>query len=417
METTHIYSLSDPGLIDDPYGGFGVIREEAPVARGDLGGRPVWIVTRHDDVSTVLGDRRFVNNSLSLPGSTVDARAETLVGMGVSRDRVPYLAGNLVHTDPPDHTRLRKLVTRAFSARRVKELRPRVRVLTDELLTTLPGHAGPDGTVDFIEHFAYPLPITVICELLGVPASDRPRWRSWSEDYTSADIGRMDTMLAAMSTYLRELAEQRRAEPTDDLFTALLQAHDEDNGRLSDTELITMVLTLMIAGHETTAHLLGNGLVALLTHPDQLALLRGSPELMPGAVQELLRWCSPIVVGMLRYAAEDVTVGDTLIRQGECVQVVLGSANHDPRRYPDPDRLDITRPAGAAGAHHLAYSHGPHYCLGASLANQEAEVAFTALLGTYPHLALAVPREQLDWKPLPLIRQLAHLPVTLGTPS
>jgi cytochrome P450 len=398
-QTSHEYSPSDPELVDDPYGGS-----------------PLWIITRHDDVSAVLADRRFVVNSRSLPGGT-DFYIEMLAKMGISEDFAPYIAGNLVHIDPPDHTRLRKLVSRAFSVRRISALRPRVEAISNELLDVLPGHAN-GGIVDLVEHFAYPLPITVICELMGVPTEDRPKWRTWSRDCGSMDPQRMNTMLADLSAYVRELAERRRTEPADDLITGLIQAHDQDSDRLSDTELITMVLTLVIAGHETTAHVIGNGIAALLTHPDQLALLCDDPTLMPGAVQELLRWCGgPSDTAMLRFATEDMTVGDTLIRQGDRVQTVLSTANRDPRRYVRPEFLDVTRRPDTIGVPHLTYSHGAHYCLGASLANQEAEVAFTTIFDRYPNLTLAVSPEHLEWKPLPLTRQLARLPVTLGTPS
>jgi len=376
-----------------------------------FGGEPVWLVTRHEDVSAVLTDRRLVMNCRSLPGGT-DTYAQVLVKMGISEELAPYIAGNLVHVDPPDHTRLRKLVSRAFSARRITALRPRVEAIADELLDALPNHAV-NGTVDLIEHFAFPLPITVICELLGVPAEDRPKWRDWSRDCASMDPRRMNAMLTDISAYIRELARQRRAEPADDLLTGLIQVHDEDDGRLSDAELITMVMTLVIAGHETTAHLIGNGVAALLTHPDQLALLRQDPTLMPGAVQELLRWCGPAVTAMLRHATEDMTIGGTSFHRGDRVQAVLSSANKDPQRYDRPDELDVTRTAGV----HLEYSQGIHYCLGAGLANQEAEVAFTALLARYPDLTLAVPEDGLDWQPLPFSRQLVRLPVALGTPA
>lgn len=409
------YQLNSLELASDPYAGFGRIREEAAVARGRLAdGSPVWIVTRHDDVTTVLEDPRFVSNSLSLPGGAIDTHAESLRKYGISRHLVPYLAGNMIHTDPPDHTRLRKLVTRAFSARQVTALLPRIKAITGDLLDALPGRAdgGDAGTVDLIEHFAYPLPITIICEMLGVPAQDRPRWRAWSQDYTSMGMIRMNTMLAQMSGYVRDLIELRRAEPGNDILTRLIQAHD-DSDRLSDTELITMVLTLMIAGHETTAHLIGNGVLALLTHPGQLALLQADPALAAAAVQELLRWCSPVVTAKLRYAAQAVMLGDTLIEQGDAVLTVLGSANHDPRRFTRPELLDITRPA-ARGVAHLAYSYGAHYCLGATLANQETEVALTALFARYPNLALAAPPGELQWRTIPGTRQLARLPVKLG---
>jgi cytochrome P450 len=388
----------DPELVDDPYGG----------------GR-FWLVTRHEDVSAVLTDRRFAINSASLPGQA-DGYADVLARMGISADLIPYLTGNLVHLDPPDHTRLRRLVSSAFSARRIAALRPRVEAITEELLDTLPG-AAMDGTVDLIETFAFPLPITVICELLGVPAADRPQWRGWSRDCTSLDPRRMEPTLTAVSAQIRDLAARRRAEPADDLITDLTQVHDQDDDRLSDTELVTMVLTLMIAGHETTAHLIINGVATLLTHPEQLALLRDDPSLMPGAVQELLRWCGPATTAMPRYAMEDVTIADTRISRGETVQALLSTANHDPACFEAPDSLDVTRRADGTAAQHLGYSRGAHYCLGAGLANQEAEVAFTALLRRYPGLALAVPADQLQWKPLPYSRQLTRLPVMLGTPA
>ncbi len=384
----------DPELVDDPYGGGSY-----------------WLVTRHDDVNAVLTDRRLVMNSASLPGR-VDGYVELLGQMGLPADLIPYISGNLVHLDPPDHTRLRGLVSKAFSARRIASLRPRVEEITDDLLTALPGCAAADGTVDLIESFAFPLPIAVICELLGVPLADRHRWRGWSRDCTSLDARRMAPALAAVSAQIRELAERRRAEPADDLITDLIQVRDQDDGRLSDTELVTMVLTLMIAGHETTAHLITNGVATLLTHPGQLALLRTDPSAMPGAVQELLRWCGPAVTAMPRYATEDLMIGDALIRQGDTVQALLSAANHDPARFEAPDTLDLGR--CPEGAQHLGYSRGPHYCLGAGLANQEAEVAFTALLRRYPGLALAIPEDQLKWKPLPYSRQLTRLPVTLG---
>ncbi len=406
------YSISAPELTADPYGGFGRIREEAPVAHGRLAdGARVWIVGRHDDVSAVLQDPRFVNNSRSLPGSTTDLYAESLTRLGLSDTLVPYLSETVTHLDPPDHTRLRKLVSRAFSARRVSCLQPRVRELTEELVAALPEHAV-DGTVDLVEHFAYPLPITIICELIGVPAEDRPKWRTWSHDYSN--IFRLSGMLTESSDYIRALIERRRSEPADDLLSGLIQAHDEENEALSEAELITMVLTLMIAGHETTAYLIGNSVLGLLTHPDQLALLRDDPALMPAAVQELLRWGSPAVFAKQRYATEDVLLSGTLIKQGDVVLPVLGAANHDPRRFADPERLDITRRADGRGVQHLAYSYGTHYCLGATLANQELELALGALFGRFPDLTATVPAERLAWRPVPGTRQLVELPVRLG---
>ena len=414
-DTSHKLPLSLHEVLTDPYGGFSRLREETRIARGMWDGGPAWFITRHDDANAVLMDRRFATNSKSLPGGT-DTYAEVLEQLGIAKELVTHLSGSLVYTDPPDHTRLRKLVLRAFAARRIAALRPRVEAITSEVLDTLPGLAV-DGMVDLIEHLANPLPITVICELVGVPAEDRPKWRAWNLDYSSKDPLRLNSMLDEMSTYIRDLADKRRAEPADDLLTVLTQAHDEDNDRLSDTELVTMVLTLLIAAVETTPPVIGTGVMALLTHPDQLALLRADPSLMPGAVQEVLRWCGPAVVSKLRYALEDVKIGDTLIKQGDRVQVVLGSGNHDPRRYPHPERLDITRRLDTTGVQHLAYSRGAHYCLGAGLANQEIEIALAATFERYPDLALAVAPDKVEWKRLPVTRQLARLPVMLGTPA
>ncbi|MFI1831099.1 cytochrome P450 [Streptomyces sp. NPDC020412] len=404
--------LSAYELMEDPYGGFGRIREEAPVVRGLWNGHPTWFVTRYDDVTAVLMDRRFATNSQSLPTGT-DEYAEVMAKMGIDREYIPYLAGSLVYTDPPDHTRLRKLVLRAFSARRVSALRPRIEALVDDLLDALPERAR-DGAVDVVEHFASPLPITVICEMVGVPVADREQWRSWSLDYTSMDPRRLNSMLGEISAYIHALVRRRRAEPADDLVTGLIQARDEDDDRLTDTELVTMVLTLVVAANETTPSLIASGVWALLTHPEQLAKLRADPELMPGAVQELLRWCGPAIVAKVRYATEDVEVAGTLIRRGEHVQVVPGSANHDPRRFARPDALDVTRDPEADRAPHLGYSRGAHYCLGAGLANLETEIAFARLFARFPGLALAVPENRLKWKPMPVTRQLAALPVVLG---
>ena len=409
-DTSHRSLLSAHEQLVDPYGGFGRVREETRIARGMWGGGPAWFVTRHDDAAAVLADGRFVGNTGSLPGTT-DAYAEAFATMGVRDELIPYMAGNLAAIDPPDHTRLRGLAAQVMSAERISALRPRIEAIAGELLDALPGHAV-GGTVDLVEHFTEPLSVATLCELAGAEPTDRARWHAWTGDYISMDARRINAMLTEMSAHVRAQAERRRAAPADDLVTALVRAQDEDGGALSDTELITMVLTVVVAGHKTTPHLVANGILALLTHPDQLALLRADPALMAGAVQEVLRWCGPAIVARLRYAAEDVTIGDTLIKRGDRVQVVLGAADHDPRRHPRPDRLDITRRRDA-DTPHLAYAGGAHRCLGAGLADQEIEVAFTALFARYPSLALAVPPDRLKWRPMPFTRQLAQLPVTL----
>lgn len=411
------YSLSDPALVADPYGEFGRIREEAPVVRGRLwDGGPAWIVTRYDDVAAALLDRRLVSNSGSLPGRA-DEDAEALRRTpGLPAEVVPYLAGNLIYLDPPDHTRLRGLVAKAFTPRRVARLRPRVAAITERLLDALPGLAE-DGVVELVEHFAVPLPVEVICAALGVPEEERPRWHAWSRRFGDASPREVGDAVVEMNAEIRAMAARRAAEPAGDLLTALVEVRDAATGRLSDGELVAMVLTLMIAGHATTSHLLANGIAALLDRPGELAALRADPSLMPGAVQEILRFCSPSVTAKPRYAAEDLTIGGTRIRRGERVQLVLASADHDPRRFPDGDRLDVRRPPGPDGAPHLAFARGPHYCLGAALAVQEAEVAFAALLARFPELAPVVPYERLQRTGAPMFFRLARLPVRLGRPS
>jgi hypothetical protein len=398
-------------LLADVYGGFGRIREEAPIVKASWDKEPVWIVTRHEEVGALLLDKRLATNTAAVPGQT-DHQAETWLAMGVDADRVAYLNGDLVRTDPETHARLRKMLSRPFTARRVTALRPRMEEIATELLDALPDR-GTDGVVELIDHFAYPLPAIVILEMLGIPAADWPRWRVWSDDYNNPY--RLNAMLGEMSASVRELVERRRAEPADDLLTSLIEIHDTDSGRISLTELIAMVLSLMIASQQPTPRLIANSVVALLDHPDQLALLREDPARWPAAVHELTRWDTPSFIAMPRFATEDIEFAGATIRQGERVQLVLGSANHDPRRFPEPERLDITRPAKMS-ADHLGYSRGEHYCLGAGLAIQEVEVALSSLFARYPGLALGVDPENLEWKPVVMNRELLRLPIALGAP-
>jgi cytochrome P450 len=410
--TGELPDMMAPELVADPYRGYGRLREQAPVLRASfMGAGLTWMVTRYEEVHTVLGDSRFVNNPASVPGMRVPNPVEKLMeSYGLSEQDAHYMVQNILSTDPPDHSRLRKLVSRAFTVRRVGELRPRVEAITGNLLDELA--AGPDP-VDLTERFCYPLPITVICELVGIPEADRPDWREWGRSLVSMDPRRMGPALHEMVENVKALIDTRRSAPTDDLVSALIRAHDEDGDRLSDEELVTFVVTLVMAGHETTAHLIGNSIAALLAHPDQLALLREHPELWPTAVHELVRCCGTALLTGLRYAAEDVRLGDVLIKAGESVSPVLVAANYDPRQYTDPDRLDVTRQPAGRGEGHVGFGHGAHYCLGAALARQEAEVALHALFDRFPRVALAVPESELVWQPVPGSRRLEQLPVTL----
>ncbi|MEV2270337.1 cytochrome P450 family protein [Nonomuraea africana] len=405
-------NLMDPALLADPFRGFSRVREEAPIARASFPGQdtPVWLVTRYEDVKTVLGDHRFVNNPASIPGGDVpDLREKLVKARGIPDEYVGYLTDGILDSDGDDHLRLRRLVSRAFTARRVVEMRPRVEEISDRLLDSLPG----DRVVDLVEEYAYPLPITVICELVGIPEGDRPLWRGWGSRMVSMAPGALTEPLISMIDYIRDLIPRRRAVPADDLLTGLIRAHDDDEDRFTDAELITMVVTLVLAGHETTAHLIGNGVAALLTHPDQLAMLRAEPELTPRAVHELMRWCGPVQGTRIRYPAEDVELGGMVVKRGEPVMAVLVSANYDPRRFDHPDRLDLTRDEDGRREVHVGFGHGLHYCLGAALARQEAEVAFAGLLSRFPGLRLAVAPDELERQLMPASWRLARLPVLL----
>ncbi len=404
---TTVPDLLDPELLADPYTGYGRLREEAAVVAGrNIDGSPMWYVTRQSDVRTVLADPRFVNDPASVPGGIGnDARAAALAQLGIPPDLTGYLTDSILSADGADHTRLRKLVSRAFTVSRVAQLRPRVEAITAELLD------GLTDPAELVEQLNYPLPIRVICELVGVPEADRPAWRRWGTALGSMDPTTVPVAVREMVEHVQDLVARRRAQPDDDLLTALVHAQ-EDGDRLSDTELVTMVFALVIAGHETTAHLIGNGTVALLTHPDQLALLREDAGRWPAAVHEVMRWCGPVTATGVRYAAEDLELGGVPIARGEAVEAVIVSANRDPRVYADPDRFDVTRRPAGRGEGHVGFGHGIHYCLGAALARQEGEVALHALFDRFPGLALVDPEP--DWMPRPGMRRLATLRVHLG---
>ena len=408
MTTATGPSMMDPALIADPYGGYGALREQAPVVRGvgPDGSTPLWFVTRQDEVRAVLGDPRFVNDPASVrEGVEVqDARRKLIAQFGLTEELAGYVTGTILDVDGADHTRLRKLVSRAFTVRRVGELRPRVEAIAADLLDGLPER------FDLMPTYAYPLPITVICDLVGVPEPDRASWREWSHALFSMRRENFPAAIGAMADNVKALIAARRREPADDLVTGLVQAQEADGDRLTDAELVTMVFVLVLAGHETTANLIGNATRALLTHPDQLALLRDDPALWPGAVHELMRWTGPVLGTRIRFAKEDVDLGGQRIAAGEAVEAVIAAANRDPRTYPDPDRLDVTRrPVAGHGEGHVGFGHGAHYCLGAALARQEGEIALRALVERFPDLALdsAEPR----WEPVPNMRRLATLPL------
>ncbi|MEV5341637.1 cytochrome P450 [Streptomyces sp. NPDC052676] len=376
---------------------FRRLREQAPVARVTLPtGDQAWLLTRYADVRAALVDPRLSRAAAEAPdapkmGNTTPG-PKTILGM-----------------DAPDHSRLRRLVMQAFTARRVEALRPRIEQLAEEQLGLVLKAPRP---VDLMSSYALSLPIKVIFELLGVPYEDVDRLHAWSEvifslgGHTREEV---QEARGAIIDYLRGLIEQRREEPTDDLLSVLVHARDEGQ-RLSEEELLDFAMILMTVGHQSTANSLGTALFTLLHHPDQLQLLRDKPELIPGAVEELLRFNPFVFTGtQLRVATEDLTIGDTEIKKGEAVIASLGSANHDEAVFEDADRFDVQRTPNV----HLSFGYGIHHCLGAQLARLEMQIALRMLIERVPAgLRLAVPAHWLTWKTGLTARALVNLPVT-----
>jgi cytochrome P450 PksS len=324
---------------------------------------------------------------------------------------IPPMFKPLEHTmldlDSPDHTRLRALVHKAFTPRLIEQMRDQIQALTNELLE----RAEPNGGMDLIADFALPLPLTMIGRILGVPAQDNQKFHRWSKTVVSAGTNMnyfvlIPTIMRFMG-YLKKLVKERRAHPKDDLVTALVQAK-EGSDQLSDDEILAMIFLLLIAGHETTVNLIGSGTLALLEHPDQLAKLRREPALIKTAIEELVRFVCPLEMATERYAREDITIAETTIPRGELVMAVIGSANRDANHFENPDALDITRKNNK----HLAFGHGSHFCLGASLARLEGQIAISTLIQRMPNLRLRSALDQLHWRGTFVLRGLEALPVS-----
>ncbi|MEW9516101.1 cytochrome P450 [Streptomyces tubercidicus] len=365
----------------------GLLRVQLPY------GEPAWLVTRHHDARAVLADARF-----SRADADRDAPRTT-----------PVSPIGLVATDPPDHTRLRRPAARAFTARRAEALRPRVREITEDAVRRMTAGGAP---ADLVEHFALPVPIAVICELLGVPAEDRDRFRGWSDTVLSTSGATPQDFMgatAALKAYMGDLLERRRAEPADDLMTALLHARDEEAPaqRASRDELVELCIALLLGGYETTAAQFANFTWVLLTErPDAFAELAARPERARAWVDELLRYVPLAASASLpRYAVEDLEVGGTEVRAGEPVLVAIGAANRDALRFPRPDILDPDRDTSG----HLAFGHGIHHCAGAALARVELQEGLTALARLLPGLR---PAGDLTWKAAAFLRGPATLPVS-----
>ncbi|SER98665.1 cytochrome P450 family protein [Actinokineospora terrae] len=388
-------------FFQDPHRLYADLRRTGPVRpvvlpRGVRG----WLVTRYADAKAVLSDPR-VSKDYVRAGALLEINREP----GSPRPEFGQeLQAHMLNMDPPDHTRLRKLVNKAFTVRGVSHLRPRVERITSDLLDALDGL----DEVDLIPALAFPVPMTVICELLGVPESDREAFHGWTSTLLSTASTATEITEAGVAAggYVMELIESKRSTPGEDLLTALVEARS-DGDRLSENELLSMAFLLLLAGHETTVNLIANGVLSLLQSPAQAAALRANPALLPRAVEELLRFESPVNTATMRYTTEPIVVAGVEIPADEFVVVALSSANRDDTAFPDPDVLDIERDLNT----HLAFGHGIHYCVGAPLARMEGEVAIGALLARFPDLALT--STPLTWRESTIVRSLHTLPVRL----
>lgn len=412
MTDTDVEPLYSPGYFHNPYPRLTQVREAGPVhhvVRPD--GLEVWLITRYEEARAALSDPR-----LSMDGHRIQqALGAYAYGYLDPENDAPH---TLLSSDPPDHTRLRRFVNRAFTSRRISSLRPRVQAIVDRLLDRLEGQDG----ADLIATFATPVPMEVICELLGVPVEDAEDFKEWTAALFLPPSGKdKDPATEAMRNlreYLTSLIADKRAArdagaEDDDLTTALIGVRDGDDDQLSEHELVSMIVQLLIAGHETTVNGIGNAVYNLLTHPGQLAALRADPALISTAVDELLRYDGPLETAILRIAVEDIPIGDSVIPSGAFVKIVLASANRDPEHFADPDSLRLDRKENR----HVQFGHGVHNCLGSHLARTEMEIAIGTLLERFPDLALAVPADDVPWREIMIMRSLAELPVTFRAPA
>jgi len=404
MTNSPRYDLYGPAFKANPYPTYAAMREQEPVCYhlGLDGEHEIWFITRYADAEAVLRDhKRFVKNYRTT--LTTEQRQQ----LPPDPQLVRMLDQHMLNADGADHTRLRSLINKAFTAQMVNRMQSRVQAIADSLIDRV----QEQGAMNLIDDYAFPLPIVVIAELLGVPASDQDRFRVWSDafltpSFTPEGWAKTEQLMLAFTGYLGQVFAARRAQPKDDLISALIQA-EEAGEKLSEEELYAMVILLIVAGHETTVNLIGNATLALLQNPDQLAQLKNNPALMPAAIEEFLRYDGPVERATMRFAAEDVELGGQLIRRGQPVNVVLAGTGRDPAQFANPDQLDLTR----ENNRHLGFGFGVHYCVGAPLARMEGRIALDTLLRRLPNLRLAVPVDTLEWRVTPIIRGAQGLPV------
>ncbi len=407
VEPSIVWGGWEPDVRDDPFPLFAEMRAQCPAHRVQLAdGHEAWLVVGHDAARQALGDPRLSKDMVAALAGDRDVVAEGLPGPAFSR--------HMLNVDPPDHTRLRKLVAPAFMPSRIAALEPFIQRTADELLSRLEAE-GPGAVVDLVEGFAHPLPFTVIGELLGVPGADRSKLHEWFQTLLAPWAGTPPPEAVAASDsivgYLEDLVDAKRRAPGDDLVSVLLAAR-ADGDQLSQQELLSSLFQLIVAGQDTTTSLIGNGVVDLLDHPDQLRLLRADLSRVPDAVEELMRFTAPVPHATFRMTSKPVDVDGVEIPAGRQVLVCVAAANRDPSVFSDPDRLDLRQSKRA----HLSFGHGIHFCLGAPLARLEARIAFRVLVGRFPEMRLAVSRAELEWTHGDglVLRGLASLPVILG---
>ena len=402
---------------------YAAMREQGPVRRVDLpNGDAIWLVTRYREAVELLkDDERFGNDAASalteeeyaqlFQQATEDLTPEQQE-MVMQTDEI--LRRNLLAIDPPDHSRLRRLVAIPFTPKYIEGLRPRIQEITNSLLDAVQDRANESGRreMELIDDFAYPLPLTVISEMLGIPVADRDRFREWSQaavSFTPADRANPEVTakLIEFIAYLRQLVAAKLADPGDDLLSGLVLAEAEGD-KLSENELLSMIFVLIVAGHETTVNLIGNGTLALCEHPEQFTRLRENRDLLKPAIEEMLRYYGPVEMTLTRWVRQDTELGGESLRRGEQIVALLASDNHDGDQFPDPEVFDITRTPNR----HVAFGTGIHTCLGATLARLEGEVAFGALLSRMPNLALAVAHDEVQWRDGTFLRGLTRLPLS-----
>lgn len=390
----HFPTVTEQSLDPDPL--LAELRVTDPVVRVQLPfGEPLWMLTRYEDVRSMLADPRFSRTATI--GTDIGRMAEFFP-----------IEDSILGMDPPEHTRIRRLVSATFTARRMQALRGRAQEIVDGLLDAMEQSQQP---VDFVQAVALPLPITMICELLGVPFEDRKKFNGWADIFMTSSGHTVEELIDAhgqLTAYLADMIAKRRAEPTDDVLGALVAARDEDPTVITEGELQSLLMAILVAGYETTANQLGKFVLCLLERPDQLALLRKQPELMANAVEELMRFVPLSAGSQLAYVAtEDVEIGGVLIREGEGVMPSTASANRDESVFDHAEVVDVERP----DIFQLGFGHGSHYCLGAHLARVELQVALTSLFARFPNLRLAVPPAEVPWKDGSAVWGLEALPL------